>query len=94
MKKLFVLLVLLMQIGLNVKAQNIVQWRGTDRNGIYNETNLLKSWPAEGPKLLWTNENVGNGFGSMAITSDRIYITGEKDTIGYLMALDLKGNQL
>ena len=94
MKKLIVLLVVLMQIGLNVTAQTIVQWRGTDRNGIYNETNLLKSWPAEGPKLLWANENVGNGFGSMAITADRIYITGEKDTIGYLSALDLKGNLL
>src|ERR1035437_3106027 len=94
MKKLFVLLVILLQIGFNVTAQTIVQWRGTDRNGMYNESNLLKSWPAEGPKLLWTNENVGNGFGSMAITSDRIYITGEKDTIGYLSALDLKGNLL
>jgi len=94
MKKLIVLIVLLTQIGLNVTAQTIVQWRGTDRNGMYNESNLLKSWPAEGPKLLWENDNVGNGFGSMAITSDRIYITGEKDTIGYLMALDLRGNQL
>jgi len=94
MIKLFVLLVILLQIGYNVEAQTIVQWRGTDRNGIYNENNLLKSWPAEGPKLLWANENVGNGFGSMAITSDKIYITGEKDTIGYLSALDLKGNLL
>ena len=94
MKKIFVLLFLLIQLGFNAKSQAIVQWRGTDRNGIYNETNLLKTWPAEGPKLLWANENVGNGFGSMAITSDKIYITGEKDTIGYLSALDLKGNLL
>jgi outer membrane protein assembly factor BamB len=92
MKKIFALLFLLLQLGFNAKSQAIVQWRGADRNGIYNERNLLKSWPAEGPKLLWTNENVGNGFGSMAITADRIYITGEKDTIGYLSALDLKGN--
>ena len=92
MKKLFVLLVLLLQFGFNSKAQTIVQWRGSDRNGIYNEKNLLKSWPAEGPKLLWVNEGVGNGFGSESVTSDRIYITGEKDTIGYLSALDLKGN--
>ena len=43
MKKLFILLVLFLQICLNITAQTIVQWRGTDRNGIYNETNLLKS---------------------------------------------------
>lgn len=49
MKNLFVLLVLLVQFAFYTKAQTIVQWRGTDRNGVYNEKNLLKSWPAEGP---------------------------------------------
>jgi outer membrane protein assembly factor BamB len=91
MKKFIILLFLFVQLGINSKAQTNAQWRGTDRNGIYNETNLLKSWPAEGPKLLWANEEVGNGFGSEAITADRIYITGEKDSTGYLSALDLNG---
>lgn len=94
MRKLFVLLFLFSQFALNGKAQTIVQWRGTDRNGVYNEMNLLKSWPAKGPQLLWENEKIGNGFGSPAITSDRIYITGEKDSVGFLNALDLKGNVL
>jgi len=94
MKKLFVLLVLLVQIAFNCKAQIIAQWRGTDRNGVYIEKNLLKSWPVNGPQLIWVNEKIGNGFGSPAVTPDRIYITGEKDSIAYLNALDLKGNIL
>ena len=73
-------------------SQVTAQWRGTERNGIYNETNLLKSWPAEGPAILWKNETVGNGYGSPTITADRIYICGEIDTVGYLFAFDLKGN--
>ena len=94
MKKLFVLLLLLVQIAFNCKAQTIAQWGGNDRNGVYNEKNLLKSWPVGGPQLMWVNDGIGNGFGSPAVTNDRIYITGEKDSIGYLNALDLKGNLL
>jgi len=94
MKKILLLVILFVQIAINCNAQTIVQFRGTDRKGIFNETNLLKSWPAEGPKLLWVNETIGNGFGSVSATADRIYIAGEKDTVGYLTALDLKGNQI
>ena len=37
-------------------AQTITQFRGPLRNGIYPETNLLKTWPAEGPSMLWKAE--------------------------------------
>jgi len=39
-------------------SQNIVEWRGPNRTGIYNETGLLKEWPAEGPKLLWSYDEL------------------------------------
>jgi hypothetical protein len=29
------------------------QFRGPDRNNISSETGLLRSWPAQGPKVLW-----------------------------------------
>jgi outer membrane protein assembly factor BamB len=72
-------------------SQSIAQWRGLERNGVYNESNLLKSWPAAGPALLWENGTIGNGYGSPTITDDRVYICGEIDTVGYLFAFDLKG---
>jgi len=35
------------------------QFRGPNRDGISAETGLLKKWPAEGPKLLWTAKGIG-----------------------------------
>src|SRR5437870_1821082 len=35
-------------------ADDWPQWRGPKRDGVSKETGLLKSWPAGGPKLLWT----------------------------------------
>ena len=37
------------------------QWRGPNRNSICTETNLLKEWPADGPKLLWKLTGLGVG---------------------------------
>jgi hypothetical protein len=46
-------------VGLTMaQAPETSQWRGPDRNGIYPETGLLKSWPANGPKLLWHFEGL------------------------------------
>ncbi len=76
----------------SLSAQKITQFRGPDRNGIYNETNLLKTWPAGGPAQMWKVEGVGNGYSSPIITGDRVYVTGEIDSIGYLFAYDKKGS--
>jgi len=48
----------------------IFEWRGKDRSGIYNESNLMKKWPPEGPKEILTVENIGNGFVSPVFTED------------------------
>lgn len=75
-------------------AQSSSQFRGAARDGRFPDKGLLKTWPQEGPRLLWENSSVGNGYGSPAVTQDAIYINGETDSIGYLYALDHKGNQL
>jgi len=85
------LLFLLVTITLSISAQTITQFRGPDRNGIYPETNLLKAWPAEGPAMLWKVEGIGNGYSSPIISGDRIYLTGEVDSIGYLFAYTKAG---
>lgn len=81
-------------ISASLQAQVIAQFRGLNRDGVYPEKNLLTSWPAEGPTLLWSNMEVGNGYGPPAITSNRVYITGEIDSTSFLFAFDLKGNLL
>jgi outer membrane protein assembly factor BamB len=75
-------------------AQQVLQWRGTERTGFYHESNLLKSWPEAGPSLLWEFDGIGNGYGSPVITTSAIYVNGEIDTVSYLFALDRSGKFL
>ena len=75
----------------DTKNSELYQWRGENRNGIFNETNLLKNWPESGPEEIWHIENIGNGFGSPTITENEIFITGETDSLAWLFCFDLKG---
>jgi len=53
-------------------------WRGPGRSGIYNEKGLMKSWPSDGPSMLWEVTGIGKGYSSATVTADAIYITGTK----------------
>ena len=75
-------------------AEIETQWRGPNRDGVYPEMNLLKQWPANGPKLLWAVDGIGEGFSSAAVTSDRVYINGVIEKIGYITCFDTKGKQI
>ncbi len=72
----------------------ISQWRGPNRDGFYPDKNLLSQWPKEGPELLWTYEDLGKGFSTVAITHDKIFTTGMFDTTSYIITLDHEGNLL
>ena len=87
-------LLFLMNATLFLMAQNTIQWRGENRTGIYNEKNLLKSWPDKGPQLLWHFDDLGEGHSSVAIDADKIYVTGMTESTGYIYVLDTKGNLL
>jgi outer membrane protein assembly factor BamB len=52
------------------------QWRGPDRTGLARETGLLKAWPSGGPAVVWTNSEIGEGYGSIAIKADRVLVQG------------------
>ncbi|HUX59046.1 MAG TPA: PQQ-binding-like beta-propeller repeat protein [Bacteroidales bacterium] len=71
----------------------IYEWRGKDRMGIYQDSNLLKEWPAEGPKEIWSIDNIGNGFVSPIFTEEHFFITGETDSITVLYCFNLKGEK-
>jgi len=74
-----------------LEAQVFSQFRGPNRDGHYPDKGLLKSWPESGPLLKWKTEGIGNGYSSPVFAEDRIFLTGETDSIGYLSALDLSG---
>ncbi len=91
-KTISTLLLLLGGIGLS--AQEISQWRGANRDGIYNESGLLNKWPDNGPKLLWHFDELGDGHTSASVTDKGIYITGMINGNGFIFAFDLKGKLL
>ena len=75
------------------RAGDWPQWRGPNRDGICTETGLLKSWPDDGPKLLWEVSGLGRGYSGVAIVSGRLYTMGdvplESGTKQCILAYDL-----
>ena len=75
-------------------------FRGADRTAVAPDTDLLETWPATGPKLIWEAAGAGRGYASPAIAGDRIYTLGDglstaADKDEYLSCFDREtGKQL
>ncbi len=93
MKPLFLSLTVILLIS-SCTQTKIYQWRGENRDGIYREKNLLKTWPEKGPQLIWETGEIGNGYASPTVTDDALYITGEIDSLANLFKFDLNGKQI
>ena len=93
MKSLFLSSFILCLLSPCILSAQQVGWRN-DHTGMYNETGLMKSWPAEGPELLWHFDGLGFGFSSVSIDQDKLFVTGFTDAIGYLYVLDMNGKLL
>lgn len=91
MTRYFFIFQIILVLSQQVLTQSISQWRGPDRNGVFPESGLLKSWPENGPQLLWINDNLGRGFSSVSVTDKEIFIAGLEDSMEYLTALDFDG---
>ena len=59
-------------------ASDWPQWRGPQRNGLSQETGLLKQWPADGPKLAWQNNDIGDGYSTPVVVGNRIYLMSNR----------------
>ena len=75
----------------NVQAQEPTRWRGPSGDGIYPETGLLKQWPTNGPEILWSYEELGQGHSSAVAANGSLYTTGMIDSTGYLYKFELEG---
>ena len=73
-----------------VAAADWPQWRGPDRSGLSKETGLLKSWPADGPKLAWTARGLGEGHATPSVANGRIYGMGLRGNDEAVWALNEK----
>ena len=83
-------------IGLATTAASAADWPqflGPASNSVSPETGLLKSFPAGGPKVLWTVA-VGPGYGGPAVEGGKVYlldrVNDQKDALRCLNLADGK----
>jgi outer membrane protein assembly factor BamB len=67
-----------------ISAQDWPQLYGPTRDSKSIEKNLLRSWPAAGPEVLWTAP-LGAGFGGPVVKAGKVYILDRDDTTGDIM---------
>ncbi len=91
MRKNIFLIIALSILSFNAFSQEVSEWRGVGRTGVYHEAGLLKQWPEAGPQQLWVNDKLPSGYSSMAIANNSIYLTGIKDGVDMLIALEMNG---
>ena len=71
------------------------QWRGPNRDGISQESGLLKQWPAGGPKLLWQLNDIGDGYSGPAVVGTRIYLMSNRGMENeFVQALSVKDGKV
>lgn len=68
-------------------------WRGADRTGVSSETGLLRSWPADGPKLLWKATGIGEGYATPSVAFGKVFVMGSKAGEEYVLALDVESGK-
>jgi len=69
---------LVLSSALSVAANDWPQWRGPQRNGVSQETGLLKEWPKDGPKLIWKITEAGSGYSAPAVVGDHLFLPGNE----------------
>ena len=71
-------------VSLSVAGALAADWPwvfGPNRNLTSDQTRLLRTWPKEGPKVLW-KAAVGIGFGGPAISGGRVYLLDRDVKVG------------
>jgi outer membrane protein assembly factor BamB len=84
------LVMLILSTGGAVGAHDWPQFHGPRRDNLSLETGLLRQWPVQGPKLLWTAQGMGQGFACAVISQGCIYTSGNigNDTVITCLTLD------
>ena len=69
------------------------QYLGPNRNSTSDQKGLLRSWPENGPEVLWT-VTVGRGYGGPVIKDGKVYLLDRDDEVGdNLRCLDLSSGK-
>ncbi|MEM6469936.1 MAG: PQQ-binding-like beta-propeller repeat protein [Planctomycetota bacterium] len=66
------------------------QWRGPARDGHAAPQKLLQSWPPEGPKLLWSVNDLGTGYSAVTEADGKLYTMGSIDDQAMVICMSAK----
>lgn len=69
------------------------QWRGPNRDGRSTEKLGKVDWEKNPPKLLWTIEGMGKGYGAVAVVAGRLYATGNTGNAQSVVCCDAATGQ-
>ncbi len=62
-------------------SQDWPQYLGPNRNSVSDQLNLLRTWPQNGPQVLWSAE-IGIGFGGPVVKAGKVYLLDRDDKTG------------
>ena len=82
--------ILLSVIATTLSAEDWPQWRGPDRDGIWNETGVIDSFSSDYLKPVWTTP-VGSGYSGPTVSNGRVYLTSrleEPDQVEQIHCVD------
>jgi len=69
------------------------QYLGPNRDSTSDQKGLLRSWPENGPEVLWTVA-VGRGYGGPVVKNGKVYLLDRDDKVGdNLRCLDLSNGE-
>ena len=87
---LIILIMIPAMTGVNLNAQDWLQWRGPDREGIVKTTGINLDWSEKKPALLWTFKQAGAAYSAPTIVGTTLYSQGAADGNDFAFALDTK----
>lgn len=54
-------------------ADDWSQWLGNSRDGVWNETGIIKKFPESGAKVLWKH-SIGSGYAGPSVANGRVFV--------------------
>ena len=69
-----------------------LQWGGPGRDFVAPATELLSSWPAGGPRKLWSRK-FGDGYSAIAVEGARLYTAYQRDSQEVVTAIDARSGK-
>ena len=60
-----------------IHADDWPQWMGPNRDGVWRETGIVRTFPKEGPRVRWRTK-IGGGYAGPAVVGQRVYVTDKQ----------------